>query len=45
MCLYPDGWWNKAEKAFLQVTETRKQVLGSEHPSTLTSMANLALTF
>ncbi|KAF2729024.1 hypothetical protein EJ04DRAFT_82483 [Polyplosphaeria fusca] len=25
--------------------ETRKRVLGDEHPSTLTSMANLAYTF
>ena len=25
--------------------ETFKRVLGEEHPSTLTSMANLALTF
>ncbi|KAF2022699.1 hypothetical protein EK21DRAFT_44720, partial [Setomelanomma holmii] len=28
----------------VQVMETRKRVLGEEHPSTLTSMNNLALT-
>jgi len=27
------------------VSETRKRVLGPEHPDTLTSMANLALTY
>lgn len=29
----------------MQVTETRKRVLGEEHPSTLISKANLASTF
>ena len=29
----------------MQVMETRKAVPGPEHPDTLTSMANLALTF
>ena len=29
----------------MQVMETRKRVLGEEHPTTLTSMANLAFTF
>ena len=29
----------------LQVIETRKKVLGAEHPDTLTSMANLASTY
>ena len=28
----------------MQVLETRKRVLGAEHPDTLTSMANLACT-
>ena len=28
----------------MQVVETRKRVLGAEHPSTLTSMDNLAFT-
>jgi Tetratricopeptide repeat len=29
----------------VQVMETRKRVLGKEHPDTLTSMANLASTY
>jgi tetratricopeptide (TPR) repeat protein len=45
MCLYHDGRWNEAEVLFAQVMETRKRVLGAEHPSTLTSIANLATTF
>ena len=36
------GRWKEAEELFVQVMETRKRVLGAEHPSTLTSMANLA---
>ena len=34
-CLYLDGRWNEAEKVYLQVMETRKRVLGLEHPDTL----------
>ncbi|KAF1988157.1 HET-domain-containing protein [Aulographum hederae CBS 113979] len=49
MCLYMDGRWNEAEKAFVRVIETRKKtrkrVLGEEHPDTLTSMNNLAFTW
>jgi tetratricopeptide (TPR) repeat protein len=45
MCLQSDGWYNEAEKLFAEVVETRKRVLGSDHPDTLTSMANLALTY
>ncbi|KAN0076607.1 hypothetical protein V8E54_006749 [Elaphomyces granulatus] len=51
-CLYSDGRyheaegrWVEAEKLEVQVMETRKTVLGPEHPDTLTSMANLASTF
>jgi len=36
------GQWKEAMELFLQVVETRKRVLGKEHPDTLTSMANLA---
>ncbi|EED18934.1 kinesin, putative [Talaromyces stipitatus ATCC 10500] len=39
------GRWNEAERLFVQVMETRKTVLGAEHPDTLTSMANLASTY
>ncbi|KAF2467718.1 uncharacterized protein BDR25DRAFT_233833, partial [Lindgomyces ingoldianus] len=38
------GRWKEAEELFVQVMETRKRVLGEEHPDTLTSMANLAST-
>ncbi|OCL06714.1 hypothetical protein AOQ84DRAFT_296474, partial [Glonium stellatum] len=36
---------NEAEKLKLQVIETRKKRLGADHPSTLTSMADLASTY
>ena len=36
------GRWKEAEELFVRVMETRKRVLGEEHPSTLTSMNNLA---
>ncbi|KAK2054987.1 hypothetical protein LY76DRAFT_663205, partial [Colletotrichum caudatum] len=40
------GRWKEAEELELQVIEIRKRVvLGDEHPSTLTSMANLAHTW
>ena len=45
MCLYSDGRYNEAETPILQVMETRRRVLGPEHPDTLTSMANLASTY
>ncbi|THC89597.1 hypothetical protein EYZ11_010961 [Aspergillus tanneri] len=44
-CLYSDGRWKEAEELEVQVVELRKQVLGVEHPDTLTSMANLASTY
>ncbi|KAH7111828.1 heterokaryon incompatibility protein-domain-containing protein [Dendryphion nanum] len=44
LTLYSDGRYNEAGKLFVQVMETRKKVLGDEHPSTLTSMNNLAFT-
>jgi len=45
MTLYSDGRYNEAEGLFVQVMETRKNVLGGEHPDTLISMANLASTY
>src|SRR5262245_44277657 len=39
------GYWKKAENMEAVVMEKRKRVLGEEHPSTLTSMANLASTY
>ena len=44
MCLFSDGRYIEAEISFVQVMETRKRVLGMEHPSTLASMNNLAFT-
>jgi tetratricopeptide (TPR) repeat protein len=44
ICLFQEGRWIEAEKAFWEETETRKRMLGMEHhPDTLTSMGNLAL--
>jgi hypothetical protein len=45
MCLYGDGRYNEAEKSFFDVMETRKRILGIEHPDTLTSINNLASTY
>jgi hypothetical protein len=45
MCLYRDGRYNEAEKSFFDVMETRKRVLGRDHPDTLASMGNLASTY
>jgi len=36
------GRWKEAEELEVQVMETRKRVLGQEHPDMLTSMNNLA---
>jgi tetratricopeptide (TPR) repeat protein len=43
--LLSDGRYNEAEELFVQVMETFKRVLGEEHPSTMSSMANLASTY
>ncbi|KAJ5901450.1 hypothetical protein N7495_001978 [Penicillium taxi] len=40
-----NGRWKEAEELEVQVMDTRKRVLGPEHPDTLTSMKNLALTY
>ncbi|EED13125.1 hypothetical protein TSTA_056240 [Talaromyces stipitatus ATCC 10500] len=39
------GRWKAAEELEVQVIETRKKVLGAEHPDALASMANLAETY
>jgi len=39
------GHWREAERFLVQVTGMRKELLGEEHPSTLSSMANLASTY
>ena len=39
------GRWAEAEKLDVQVVETRKTVLGPEHPDTLSSMSSLASTY
>jgi len=38
------GRWKEAEELEVQVMETRKRVLGAEHPDMLTSVNNLAFT-
>ncbi|KIV98480.1 uncharacterized protein PV09_09707 [Verruconis gallopava] len=43
--LYADGEWKRSGELFAQIKDTSLRVLGEEHPSTLTSMANLASTF
>jgi hypothetical protein len=45
MALYIDGQYNGAEELQVQVMQMRKRVLGDEHPDTLTSISNLALTY
>ena len=44
MTMYDDGRYKEAEELFVQVMQTRKRVLGDEHPDTLASMHNLAFT-
>jgi Tetratricopeptide repeat len=39
------GRWKEVEELEVQVMETRKRVLGQEHPDTLSSIANLASTY
>src|ERR1700683_2860038 len=39
------GHWKDAEELDYEVMQTRKRVLGEEHPSTPTSMTNLALIY
>ncbi|KAL2833728.1 violaceus kinesin [Aspergillus cavernicola] len=45
VCLDQDGRYKEAEELEVQVLEIQKQALGPEHPDTLISMANLALTY
>ena len=45
MALYSDGQYNAAEELQVEVMDTRKRVLGDEHPDTLLSIANLAMTY
>ncbi|GFF31666.1 hypothetical protein IFM46972_03300 [Aspergillus udagawae] len=44
-CLYSDKRFKEAEDQFLKVLKIRKQELGSEHPKTLASMAEIASTY
>jgi hypothetical protein len=43
--LYSDGRYKEAEELVIEEMLTTKRVLGDEHPETLASMANLALTY
>lgn len=42
---FDEGRWTEAEELQVRVMERSKTALGEEHPSTLTSMANLAATY
>ncbi|KAB5511470.1 hypothetical protein GE09DRAFT_1270301, partial [Coniochaeta sp. 2T2.1] len=39
------GQWKDAEEFLVQATEVRRELLGEEHPNTLTIIGNLALTY
>ncbi|KAH6703069.1 hypothetical protein BKA61DRAFT_445116, partial [Leptodontidium sp. MPI-SDFR-AT-0119] len=39
------GRWDASEELELQVLEKSKKILGADHPDTLASIANLALTY
>ncbi|EDU51259.1 kinesin light chain [Pyrenophora tritici-repentis Pt-1C-BFP] len=43
--LSSDGRYEEAEELGVQVMQSRKRVLGHEHPDTLSSMTNLASTY
>src|SRR6266516_322693 len=43
--MFRQGQWRKAEELLVEAADLRKEELGAEHPSTLTSMANLASTY
>ena len=45
LVMLENGDWNKAEQLFVEVMDMRKKLLGTEHPDTLTSMANVASTY
>lgn len=45
LCYYSDGRFNEAEKFFREVMEFRTNMLGPEHPDTLTSVSKLALAY
>ena len=43
--MFRQGQWRKAEELLVEAADLQKKELGTEHPSTLTSMANLASTY
>ena len=45
LAFHEAGHWKEAEELKVQVMQTRKRVLGGDHPHTLRSIANLALTY
>ncbi|KAL4815509.1 hypothetical protein BDW67DRAFT_191537 [Aspergillus spinulosporus] len=44
-CLASDGRYSEAEVLYIQLMRVNHEERGSEHPSTLTNMANLASTY
>ncbi|OOF94182.1 hypothetical protein ASPCADRAFT_516466 [Aspergillus carbonarius ITEM 5010] len=44
-CLSRDGRWKESEELGIQVMELCKQILGAEHPKTLTNMNELVIIY
>ncbi|GFF40290.1 hypothetical protein IFM58399_05871 [Aspergillus lentulus] len=44
-CLFEDGRWNEAEVLYTELIRIKQEETGPNHPSALSSMANLALTY
>jgi tetratricopeptide (TPR) repeat protein len=44
-CLASDGRWQEAEVLYIKLIRINHEKVGSKHPSTLNSMANLAATY
>lgn len=45
MALDSDARYKAAEQLFVQVMEARKRIFGNDHPDTLLSMSNVAVTY
>ncbi|KAM0691630.1 hypothetical protein Q7P36_007829 [Cladosporium allicinum] len=43
--LWKEGRWREAEELVVKAMEASRRVVGEEHPSTLSAMANLAATY
>jgi hypothetical protein len=43
--MHQEGWWKEAEKLKIRALALNMNILGEEHPATLTAMADLAATY